>query len=334
MIVFREEIETLTYPELMRATTGDKRLPVHRVLDTVQAAFPEDRIFSLRMPRTPQQSYQVRMNGVHDLFVYVNPYSGEILGAHREKDTIIGWIALLHHDLLIGEPGKNILGISALLLVVISVSGFVLWWPPKGKRNFTQGLKIAWSAPWKRVVFDMHRVTGFYSALLLLIIAVTGASLIYNKAAAEFVNFLTGSPPRAAAPVSTLTDTDAGKAPFVLDELLQQAGRILPAAAITWVNLPQTPQAPLVVRMKSLEEFHPNGRNFIFFDQYTGAVLQVEDTAAISLGARIYNALYPIHTGAVGGMYTRILQFLVGLMPLILFVTGYVMWRNRRKVKR
>lgn len=332
MIVFREEIETLAHPELMDTTVRDARVPFQTVLYTVQDTYPEDKIFSVRMPRTPQQTYQVRMNNAHDLLVYADPYSGKILGAHRQEDTLIGWIALLHNDLLIGESGKNILGASALLLIVISITGFVLWWPPNGKGKITQGLKVNWLAPWKRVIFDMHRAAGIYSLFFLLIIAITGASLVYNKTAAELANFLAASPPRPASPVSF--PSDAGETLLSIDDLLQQAERILPAATITWVNFPQTPQASLVVRKKSPEESHPNGRNFIYFDQYTGKVLHVEDTTIAPLGARIYNVLYPIHTGAIGGTYTRILQVIIGLMPVILFVTGYVMWRNRRKVKR
>lgn len=332
MVVFREEIETLAFPQLMDTTVRDAQVPFQAVLDTVQDTYPEDRIFSVRMPRTPRQTYQVRMNNTHDLLVYADPYSGKILGAHREKDTVIGWIALLHHDLLIGEAGKNILGASALLLVFISITGFVLWWPPNGKGKITQGLKVNWRAPWRRVVFDMHRAMGIYSLFFLLIIAVTGASLVYNKAAAELANFLTASPPRPAPPASTYSDT--GKTLFPIDKLLQQAERIIPDAAITWVNFPQTSQAPFVIRKKLPEESHPNGRNFIYFDQYTGKVLRVEDTAAASSGTRIYNVLYPTHTGAIGGTYTRVLQFFIGLMPLILFATGFVMWRNRRKAKR
>lgn len=332
MIVFREEIEALMYPELMETVVRDDRAPLQTVLNAVKYAYPEDKLFSVRMPRTPQQTYQLKMNNAHDLFVYADPYSGEILGAHRQEDTFMGWLALLHNDLLIGESGKNILGVSALLLIGISITGFVLWWPPNGKGKISQGFRVDWFAPWKRVIFDMHRAAGIYSIFFLLIIAATGASLVYNKAAAEIANFLAASPPKPAPPVSSPSDT--GEMLFSVDDLLQQAERILPDATITWVNFPQTPQASLVVRKKSPEESHPNGRNFIYFDQYTGKVLHVEDTAIAPLGARIYNVLYPIHTGAIGGTYTRILQVIVGLMPLILFVTGYVMWRNRRKVKR
>jgi len=39
------------------------------------------------------------------------------------------------------------------------------------------------------------------------------------------------------------------------------------------------------------------------------------------------------HYGTFGGLPTRILYVFVGLSPLILFITGFVMWWFRRKQK-
>jgi uncharacterized iron-regulated membrane protein len=113
---------------------------------------------------------------------------------------------------------------------------------------------------------------------------------------------------------------------------LDKADRILPFPT-TWINFPQTPQAPLVVRKKMPEESNPNGKSFVYFDQYTGEALFVEKSSTAPAGTRVYNTFYPIHTGVIGGVSTRILQVAIGFSPLVLFVTGYVMWRNRQKAK-
>ncbi len=336
MIVFREEIEELMHPDLMAATVRGERVPVQAVVNAARQAYPQDKLLSIRMPRTPQQTYLLKMNDAHGLFIYIDPYSGELLGAHRQEDTFIGWIALMHTELLIGERGKTILGVSALLLVCMIVTGFFLWWPPNGKerngraRKILRGFKIDWPAPWKKVIFDTHRAIGIYTSLFLLIVAFTGVSLVFNKTIAELTNLLTGSPARPAPPLSASSEA-SGAAPS-LDELLHKADRILPAPA-TWINFPQTPQAPLVIRKKMPEESHPNGRSFVYFDQHTGEALLVEKASMAPAGTRIYNTFYPIHTGVIGGVSTRIFQVIIGFSPLILFVTGYIMWRNRRKAK-
>lgn len=330
MIVFRDEIEGLTHPELMETTVGEERVPVQAVLNAARQLYPQDKLLYLRMPRTPKETYLLKMNSAHDLSVYANPYNGELLGAHRQKDTFMGWIALVHTELLIGEPGKNILGVSALLLISMCGTGLFLWWPPNGIKNISRGFKIRWSAPLKKLVFDIHRAFGVYTMIFLIIVASTGVSLVFNKAVAELINSLTASAPRPSPPNSKI-DEAPDSIPS-LDALLDHADRILPAPT-TWINFPQTPQAPLVIRKKTSDEFNPNGRSFIYLDQYTGEVLLVEDASNAPLGARIFNTFYPIHTGVIGGLPTRMLQAVTGFAPLFLFVTGYMMWRNRRKAR-
>ena len=330
MVVFRDEIEALTHPELMETAVGEERVPVRAVLDAVRRAYPEDKLLYLRMPRTPQQTYLFKMNSAHDLFVYADPYSGKLLGAHRQKDTFMGWIALVHTELLVGELGKNILGVSALLLICMCGTGLFLWWPSNGIRNISRGFKIGWPAPWKKFIFDAHRAFGIYTIILLIIVAFTGVSLVFNKAVAELINSLTASAPRPSPPNSRVNEA-ADSMPS-LDTLLDHADRILPAPT-TWITFPQTPQAPLVVRKKTPGEFNPNGRSFVYFDQYTGDVLLVENASNAPLGSRVFNTFYPIHTGVIGGLATRMLQVVTGFAPLFLFATGYMMWRNRRKAR-
>jgi len=328
VLVFRDEIEALVSPEMRVTTAQGKHVTVDKVLQTVQRAYPDDRPFAIRLPRTPQQTYLIKMNTAHALFVYVDPYSGRILGAHRQKDSAMGWIGLLHTELLGGEAGETALGIGGLLLIGLCVSGVVLWWPRNGK--ISRGFTLRWSAPWKRLKFDLHRVSGVVMALLLLVVALTGVSLVFNKTVTGLINTLTASLPRSAPPLSSSPGPAAPL--YSIDALLREADRVLPAPT-TWINLPQTPQAPVTVRKKLPQESHPNGRNFVYLDQYTGRVLQVENALTAPLGTRIANLLYPIHTGAIAGTPTRMLQSAVGLSPLLLFITGLAMWNSRRKGK-
>lgn len=329
MLVFREEIEALVYPELMNTISRDERVTLQAVLETVQHAHPQDKPLFIRMPRNPEQSILVKMNNAHDLFVYVDPSSGRILGEHRQEETFTGWIALLHTELLGGENGKIILGVSALLLIGMSITGLILWWPRSGK--FAPGFKIKWASQWKRMNFDIHRATGIYTVFFVLLTAFTGTSLVFNKTVISLINAITHSPPRAAPPLS---DPRQSQMPSpALDMMLHQADYILPANT-TSITLPQKPGAPLMVRKKFNQEYHPNGKSFVYFDQYSGKVLQVESALTASLGTRIFNTLYPIHIGVIGGTPTRLLQVIIGLSPLILFTTGYIMWWNRRKAKR
>ncbi|AAZ96667.1 conserved hypothetical protein [Thiobacillus denitrificans ATCC 25259] len=329
VLVFREELEALAHQHLLVSDGSGERVAVADVVAAVQRAYPADKPFAIRVPRAPQETYLVKLNNAHDRFVYVDPYDGSILGTHRQRETVLGWLALLHTELLAGEAGETVVGVGGLLLLGLGATGVVLWWPRNGK--LSQGFKMQWSAHWKRLNFDLHRATGIYAVLFLSITAATGAAFVFNASAIDLVDALTASAPRPPAP-RLPPDRPGAPAP-TLDALLQAADRALPLPT-TWVSLPQTASAPLVVRKKRPDEPHPNGRNFVFLDPRSGAVLQLERDLLAPRGTRVFNTLYPLHVGAIAGTPTRILQAAVGLAPLVLMVTGLAMWANRRRRKR
>lgn len=329
VLVFREELEALAYPQLLVSNAAGERIAVEEVVQTVQRAYPADRPFAIRVPRSSRETYLVKLNSAHDRVVYIDPYSGHILGGHRQRETVLGWLALLHTELLASEAGETMVGLGGLLLLGLSATGLVLWWPRNGK--LSQGFKVQWSARWKRLNFDVHRATGIYAVLFLSITAATGAALVFNASGVDLVDALTASAPRPAAPL--VESTSSGTAVRTLDTLLDAADRALPLPT-TWVSLPQTPTTPLVVRKKRPDEAHPNGRNFVYLDPRTGAVLQIERDRFAPRGTRVFNTFYPLHVGAIAGTPTRILQVGVGLTPLVLFTTGAVMWATRKRKTR
>lgn len=166
--------------------------------------------------------------------------------------------------------------------------------------------------------------------LFLSITATTGVAFVFNPAATDLVDALTASAPRP--PVPRLAPERPGTTARTLDALLHAADRALPLPT-TWINLPRTPTAPLVVRKKRLNEAHPNGRNFVYLDPRSGTVLQVERDLSAPRGTRVFNTLYPLHVGAIAGTPTRVLQAVIGLAPFVLLVTGLAMWANRHKRK-
>ena len=328
VLVFREELEALAHPHLLVSDGAGERVAVEDVVAAVQRAYPADKPFAIRMPRAPHETYLVKLNSAHDRFVYVDPYSGSILGAHRQRESVLGWLSLLHTELLAGEAGETAVGLGGLLLLGLCMTGLVAWWPRNGR--FSQGFKVQWSARWKRLNFDLHRATGIYTVLFLSITAATGAAFVFNNTAIDLVDAATASAPRPPAP--RLAPDRSGASARTLDALLHTADRALPLPT-TWISLPQTPTAPLVVRKKRPDEAHPNGRNFVYLDPRSGAVLQVERDLSAPRGTRVFNALYPLHVGAIAGTPTRGLQAGVGVAPLVLLATGFVMWKNRSKRK-
>jgi len=104
-----------------------------------------------------------------------------------------------------------------------------------------------------------------------------------------------------------------------------------PSGTVTRLSFPARPDAPLVVRLRTPEERHPNGLNNVSMDPVRGKVLSVTTAAGVRAGQHLINGRYHMHLGLWGGMLSRILQSLVGASLPFFYFSGLWLWWSRRK---
>jgi sulfite reductase (NADPH) flavoprotein alpha-component len=106
------------------------------------------------------------------LLAYVDPTTGKILGNPKPADEFFQWVTALHRSLFIHETGRFFIGLTAFLLLLITISGTMLIIQRQRgvKRFFT---KIA------RDNFAQfyHVVLGRWSLIPIFIIALSGTYL-------------------------------------------------------------------------------------------------------------------------------------------------------------
>lgn len=329
-LVFRGEIDALLHPELLRVDPVAERISLDAVLDAAAAARPGERPARIQMPRAETETFEVTMTGEDPFQVYVHPATGTLLGMRRESETFPNMLFELHHTLLAGEAGERVMGVTALLVFGLLATGLFVWWP--GMRRGWQGLRravtVRRSSNWRAIAFDLHRAGGFWLAGILAVSAFTGASLVFHDQFMVVFDRITGSPPRPVPP--PLVDR-SGAREWSVDALVEQHQDRVPGGTVTYVLLPASPDGPLTIREKTEREIHPSGRNFIYVDPASNRVVAAELEATAPAGTRLYNILYPIHIGRWGGLPSRILLVFVGWTPLLLLITGSVMWWNRSR---
>lgn len=326
LLVFDDEIDATLNPGLRRVAPAAGEAPLQRVVESVAAAYPEQPVSYIRMPRAAGQTYEITTAGADPLEVFADPYRGTILGARGKTDGLVNTLFDLHVHLLSGETGEQVMGVVGLLTVLLVLTGAVVWWP--GIRRWWSGFTVRWRANWKRVNFDVHRAGGIWSAAFLLLTASTGAALIFHDPFLAAANWITASSSPPPAPTVT---PRPGEPWLPLDSLLRQADRALPGGTTTYVSFPGSAEAPLTVRKHFDAALHPNGRSFVYLDPWSGETLGVEKATLAPAGMRALNLLYPLHIGSYGGLPVRILYAVLGLSPLVLFVSGCLMWWNRTK---
>jgi uncharacterized iron-regulated membrane protein len=126
-----------------------------------------------------------------------------------------------------------------------------------------------------------------------------------------------------------------GRSPIGVGEAVAIADRVFPEGRLHWVLLPSAPSGVYVVGKQSSDE--PNQtktyRN-VGVDQYSGQVLHVQDRNSFTGGEKFLEWLYPLHTGEALGELGRPLVLLVGLTPFTLYVTGFLRWWQKRRVRK
>ncbi|MEH1900396.1 MAG: PepSY-associated TM helix domain-containing protein [Nostoc sp.] len=312
-----------------------ERFSLEVILDIVKAAYanlPEMALQRVYFPTKPDDFFNVviSIHGSDWVEVYVNPYTGAILGNSLHPNAVQHFLQIvyeLHTSLKLGDLGLKILGVVALVMCIVVITGIILW---PGWRKLMAGFKIKWDAHPKRLNFDLHKVSGITAAIFLLFTFFTGFA--WNLGYVDpLIRAITFSP---SLPELLVSVPLAGQSPLPLSQQIKTAQLALPDGTLRSIDLTTDPKAPLRLRMKLPQEREEYGMSNVYLDQYSGQVLRVDNSLKASLGDKILNSFQPLHFGTFGGLPTRILYIFVGLTPLILFITGFVMWWYRKRKQK
>lgn len=326
VLVFHDEIDALQIPELVRVEPEGTRVPVEDAARAASEAFPESEIERLELPSEAEEPYEVIFRS--DRTAYVNPYDGQLLGSHLPHETVTGLLFEIHVTLLAGERGKQIVGLVGLLLLALGVTGVILWWRGTGK--IRRGLTVKWKGSGRRVNYDLHGALGIYAVLPLMVVAFTGAGLVFYSTFEQAAHSLTGTPEPPEPPASTCCPDPE---PPSLDALVESAQATFPEARPARIEFPVGPEGAYRVRLKHPEEVHPIGLTMVYLDRYSGEVLQSSSALEVPAAQGFGYWFYPLHIGSFGGLGVRLLYVLIGLAPVVLAVTGVLIWQLRRRKK-
>jgi uncharacterized iron-regulated membrane protein len=326
LLVFRHEIDAWEIQQRHQVSIvkSSPQSPT-TLINTIAAAYadrPDWKIAKL-IAFSGNDFYTVRLNlpTGKQQEVFIDPYSGKIIGDRQRQDSIWSPILSLHYQLIAGDLGTTIVGIAALILLILSTTGIILW---SGWRKLWLGFKINWKASPQRFNYDLHKVAGIITAIFLGATAFTGFCWNFSDLTYPIIYGLTLT---TEAP-EVKSHVIAGKPTLGLDEIVNRSNLALPGAINTAITFPTEPEDVFEIS-KRLPQDTDDFSSYVKLDRYTGKILQVRDSRTAKLGDRILHAFIPLHYGTFGGLPTRILYLFVGLAPLILFITGAKMFGLR-----
>ncbi|MDN3584355.1 PepSY-associated TM helix domain-containing protein [Mucilaginibacter flavus] len=365
MLVFEKEIEHTLHAKRYYVQPQQRRLPVSQLTENALKQVAKAKIASVMVytdvTRTvevgmivPERKDKKQEAGKHvkekptgasakkgkkdkdvarpNLTVFVNPYTGQVTGQYNHRESFLYSVEMLHRFLLAGKDsaGDMVVAICTLFFLFILITGVVLWWP-KTKTVMRQRLKIKWGGSTKRLVHDLHIVTGFYTSVFLIVIVLTGLIMTFNWAN-QALFAITGSKLVKEQPEQPKSNYTAGTEKLSIDAGVQNIPAIKTADYYT-VRLPRDSSATYGVIVLPQGAIETTADTY-YIDQYNGKVVGEQTFASKSLGQRVKAMVKPVHTGSVYGLPTKIISFVVCLLSLIFPVTGVMMWLNRTRKKK
>lgn len=267
--------------------------------------------------------------------VFMNPYTGEVL-KHKNMNEDFFRIVLDGHFYLwlphhIGQP---ILASATLVFLVMLITGLVLWWP-RNRAARKQRFSVKWNATFKRKNYDLHNVLGFYMTWIAIFIAITGLVFGFQWFAKSLYWVTSGGQAKVEDKHPESDTTQTSSVVSMADFLWQQHRReVKPdeSIGVYFANLPTDP-VEIVINHKPGTYYNSD---FFHYDQFTGKHLPAQGSYEGSfeeakLADKIVRMNYDIHVGAVLGLPGKILAFFASLIAASLPVTGFLIWRGRRR---
>lgn len=326
LLVFRTQLEQALHPERYLEAIPREGVRYQRILEAARSAAPGAQAWRINPPANPRQAVQVLAEGPNEILLFVHPSSGKILSQGAVHEYPVDWMLELHIELLAGPAGQLVVFVAGIALLLLVVSGTVLWWPKTLQAAFRYRL----SKPGPIFHFDLHRLAGILGGPALAIATITGVLLVYPERSMHVVKWLSGhkAPPRpSASPLRNPTvDVD-------LDLIVAEANKALPQGRVTRVVVPAN-GAPVIVRKKTDVEHHPNGLHLVSVDPATATVLAAVPPRDAHISIQMWEWIYPLHIGTLFGTANKALVLLTGLLPLLMGITGTLVWWNARRAKR
>jgi uncharacterized iron-regulated membrane protein len=329
VLMFREELAG-PHPEVVAAAeTSAPAVGIPEVVATARAARPSGELLGVYAPAGPREPFiaWVQENEVIDP-VMVHPTTGAILGVRRQQ-AWLGWLQDLHFYLLGGDTGLVVNGIGGLLLLAMGLTGLVIWWPGVG--NWRRSLTVDFTRNWRRINWDLHSATGFWTSALLVMWAASGAYFAFPAEFRAVVNALSTLTAAEPAVASAPQPSGSGERSLDLSAVMAVARDTVPGATLARVSFPRTEAAALQVVMApgGVRRSNEIGYVSLYFDRDDGALLEQRKHDVASVGDFVMAWVGTVHTGSFGGWPVKILWAVLGLAPSLLFVTGVLMWWNR-----
>jgi uncharacterized iron-regulated membrane protein len=291
--------------------------------DSLRKAFPDGRNLGIYAPEargSAALSYVETPRGQR-LKVYLNPYTGAVQG-RTSFFNVQRFFRSFHRRFFDGDRGITLIAFMGFPMLLLALSGFIYyrgWLKQMVTLRRDKGARIFWS--------DLHKGAGIWGLLFTLLIALTGIFYFVELGyiAADNYEALQAEP---LPQVETASLDGYGPQPPLLPEnaYAETAREALPGLQVRSMRLPRRPGGAVYVDGQRGNPLTRDRANKVHVHPFTGEVLGVQKSSELSTVPLIGDLVDPLHFGYFGGLWTKILWCLLGLMLTFSILAGTYLW--------
>jgi uncharacterized iron-regulated membrane protein len=275
--------------------------------------------------------------------LYVNPYTGAILGSGSPKvreffHAVTDWHRWLGAEGASRSTSRAITGASNLAFLFLIVSGFYLWMPKRWTWKHLKPITLfRGGLAGKARDFNWHNVFGLWCAVPLFFV-VLGAVVISYPWASNLAYRMAGSePPKQQGP-----PRGGAQGRVVMVDGLQSAWDAAQTAVSDWrtitLRLPPSERVPLLFTVDRGYGGQPQKRTTLTVNRLTAKVEKSENFANLDSGRQFRTWLRFVHTGEYYGLTGQTVAGIASAGGAFLVWTGIALalrrfrsWRARKK---
>lgn len=267
---------------------------------------------------------------LHQL-IYLNPYTGEVLGSRVAEDDFFAIVLQLHRNLLLGSTGRWVIELSTSWGMLLLATGLYLWWP-RGKKNVGVWIPRLRGKLYP-VLRDLHSVTGFY--LLPLAVILIGTGMFFTPMWGNTFNTTVKAAghwaPKWFGEAKSAKHGESAKSAS-LDQVVATA--LTHARPFDSGHMDFELKPDGAYKAWLIQDEDKNSYRMVSIDQFTAETIERVDAQDVPLLYRVRLLAVSTHMGQIFGVTTKILTFLTSVVLLGLVITGVWMWWKRRPTGR
>lgn len=320
LYLWQPELSAALNPSILKVANQQffSEPTIHRTAYSLYETY-RDSIDHLTLPFREQQTIQIAFKNGTSLFFH--PQTKELLGEKTFSIRFFEGLLNFHRTLLIPHYGKYLMGGSTVLFFTLLLSsGLYLWWK-RYHSNWKKGVSLSLRKS-KIFNYDWHKALGIVFFIPLLTIAITGAYFTFLPAYKSVFKLM--DVPITKTQALTALQTPTEMFPEDLLRAPQMDGYKLRA-----VYFPKDSLSNYRFRYIHDREISAGLRKTkeIGIDPHHQVTLLSEYHQS-TRSEKISAQMYPVHIGEIFGTLGRILVFISGLIPVILLITGYRIYRD------